>query len=253
MKKIDQPTLRMVVNNDVESDADGGGYKSGRNSCRETPLKASTAKTRSAGTRPVAIQREMLPCDLRPSPRASAVWPPTTSHALRTTDLDISPFNAQIVNEVNARRANALPQTPRMGRKAEGEPCDFWKRLAEAWGAKELPTSQNGVADYFGMRGNGSTGRWYRGDGLPETAKLIKMARVGGVTVDWLLSGNEPRIPVPPGSDLERLLNIWGALSPENRPHALRAAEGELARQRQEEGTLAAESEATPAKRAAKS
>lgn len=118
-----------------------------------------------------------------------------------------------------------------MGKKAEADPCAFWQRLTEAWSAKGLPTSQNGVADRLGMRGNGSTRRWYLGQGLPETETLIRIADLGKVTVDWLLTGNEPKYPVTPKSALERLLKLWEGLEPENHEYALRALEGELARQ----------------------
>jgi len=232
MKRKNQPTLRLVVVNDDNTRSDGG-YKSGRSSCLDTPVKASTAKTRSAGTRPVAIQREMLPCDLSPKRRAKADCPPTASQALSTTDLDISSFNAQIVNKVNACGANALAQTRRVSRTAEAEPCEFWRRLVEAWEPKGLPTSQNGVAEWFGMKGNGSTGRWYRGDGLPETPKLIRMARAGDVTVDWLLTGNEPRSPIRPGTDLYQLLRLWAVLSSTSREHVMRTVQGEIAMQRE--------------------
>lgn len=234
MKRKNQLTLRLVVNNDDGAKQSGGGYKSGRSSCLDTPVKASTANTRSAGTRPSLIQREMLPCDLYPKPRAKADWPPTASHAFKMTSLDISLFNAQIVNSVNASRANPLAQTRRMSRKAEAEPCEFWKRLVAAWELKGLPTSQNGVAEWFGMKGNGSTGRWYRGDGKPETEKLIRMAQAGGVTVDWLLTGNEPRTPIRPGTDLDQLLRLWANLSPESREHVMRTAHGQFAMQQQE-------------------
>lgn len=141
-------------------------------------------------------------------------------------------INAQTGNAVNAYSANASVHSPSMGKRAESEPCAFWKRLAEAWGTRELPTSQNGVATRLNMS-QGSTRRWFTGDGLPETETIMEIARLGKVTVDWLLSGHQPKTPIAPGSDLDRLLAIWGNLDHDDRSHILRAAEGQLARQHQ--------------------
>lgn len=201
------------------------------------PDNASMANTRSAGTRRVAIQRDTLPCDRKPSLLASADWPPTASHArsmgdLTHTDSDIALINALFVNSVNACRAKPLPQTRRMGREADLPPSEFWSRLVLAWGAKGLPTSQNGVAKELGMAGNGTTGRWYRGDTKPLPEELVEIARRGDVTVDWLLTGEQPQSRVPPESELGRLLKIWSELRPENRPHLIESAEDRLARQR---------------------
>lgn len=141
-------------------------------------------------------------------------------------------INAQTGNTVNAYSANEPSHSSRMGKKAESEPCAFWKRLTEAWGTRELPTSQNGVATRLNMS-QGSTRRWFTGDGLPETETIMEIARLGKVTVDWLLSGHQPKTPIAPGSDLDRLLAIWGKLDADDRSHILRAAEGQLARQHQ--------------------
>jgi hypothetical protein len=224
---------------EVNSDADGG-YRSGRSSCRDIPVRASTARTRSAGTRLVAIHREMLPCELKPKPRASALWPPMALHALSIadtaleswgSDLDMNIFNADFVRSVNAYSGNGLPQTRGMPREPELEPSAFWRRLVEAWDEQGLPTSQLGIAKKLGFIGNGTTGRWYRAETLPQADELITLAKHGKVTVDWLLTGNEPKRPISPDSDLGRLLRIWSDLKPENRPHVLEAAEGKQALQ----------------------
>lgn len=141
-------------------------------------------------------------------------------------------INAQTGNAVNAYSNNEARHSYGMGKKAESEPCAFWKRLTEAWETRELPTSQNGVATRLNMS-QGSTRRWFTGDGLPETETIMEIARLGKVTVDWLLTGHQPRTPIAPGSDLDRLLSIWGNLDTEDKRHILRAAEGQLARQHQ--------------------
>jgi transcriptional regulator with XRE-family HTH domain len=138
-------------------------------------------------------------------------------------------FNAYFVNAVNAYSANPVRQSSRMGKKATTPASPFWKRLEECWAEKKLPVSQNGVADKLDMS-QGSVQRWYRGFGLPETENLIEIASKGGVTVQWLLTGDLPKRPVQPGSELHRLLEIWAVVDPEDKSHILRAAEGQLAR-----------------------
>jgi len=141
-------------------------------------------------------------------------------------------INAQTANVINAYCNNGSVHSSAMGKRAESEPSAFWKRLTEAWGNRELPTSQNGVATRLNMS-QGSTRRWFTGDGMPETETIMEIARLGKVTVDWLLSGHQPKTPIAPGSDLDRLLTIWGKLDDDERSHILRAAEGQLARQHQ--------------------
>jgi hypothetical protein len=256
MRKKNQPQLRLLVfANDASEIADpsGAGYKSGRNSWRDTPVSSSIANTRSAGIRPVAIQRDTEPCDFKPSLRAKALWPPAASQAFLTgessvagtvrADVDMPAINADFVNSVNACRANEVTQTAGMPKDAQIPACDFWVRLTAAWGAKGLPTTQNGIAKALGWTGNGTTGRWYRGETFPQADELITLARRGDVTVDWLLTGREPRTSVAANSELGQLLAIWDKLKPENRRDFLKVGAGQLALQQQGQ-----ESEVAPKK-----
>lgn len=79
------------------------------------------------------------------------------------------------------------------------------------------------------MDGNGSTGRWYHGDGLPELETLIDLARRGKVTVDWLLTGQLPRSSFPPNSPEGRLFVAWDGTNEEGRGHVLAVAEAQRA------------------------
>lgn len=117
-----------------------------------------------------------------------------------------------------------------MGRPPQSEGSDFWKRLVEAWGEAGLPTSQNAIAKEMGMDGNGVTGRWFRGDATPQAAQLIKLAKRGKVTVDWLLSGDPPRSRAVPGTPLYSLLTCWDATAETGRAHVLEAAQGQRLR-----------------------
>jgi hypothetical protein len=74
----------------------------------------------------------------------------------------------------------------------------------------------------------GSTRRWYTGDGRPETEQLIELARLGKCSIHWLLTG-EGIEAVNPDQDTASLLKHWNALLPEARTALLRAAKLEHA------------------------
>lgn len=234
--KNGQALLRLASTED-ESDS-GGGYTSGRKTCRGMPDAASMASTRSAGTRPDAIHPDTVPCDFSPKSRARALCPPTFSHAARIAALYMPPFNATRVKSVNAYPANAKAHSPSMGREAESEGSAFWQRLVECWAEKGLPTSQNGVAKSLPSEesdsktmSQGSVRRWFTGENYPAMPTLIEIARRGDVTIDWLVRGTLPKRPAQPGSPLERLLNVWELLPDEQhrgRGALLRDAEREL-------------------------
>lgn len=137
-------------------------------------------------------------------------------------------INAQIVNPVNAYSANGPLHISRMGKQAETEPSEFWKRLTEAWGAKGLPTSQNGIAMRLEMS-QGSTRRWFTGEGLPETKVLRDLASQGGVTIDWLLDERLPKSPIGKQTTLGKFLLLWEQLDEAGKERIHRAALGELA------------------------
>lgn len=140
----------------------------------------------------------------------------------------VARINAQTVNSVNAYCGNPSLHSLHMGKRTEADPSPFWVRMATAWKEQHLSVTQNGVATKLHMS-QGSTRRWFTGDGKPETETIIEIARLGKVTVDWLLTGQQPMRPVPPGSQLEQVLVIWEQLNSEGREHVLHAAQGQLA------------------------
>jgi hypothetical protein len=139
-------------------------------------------------------------------------------------------INAQTVKLVNARSANRVPHHGGVGKRTESEPSPFWSRLMEAWRPKGLPTSQNGVATQLDMS-QGSTRRWFLGEGYPETDVLKEIAELGEVTVDWLLSGELPKSRIAKGTPLGRLVMVWEQLDAGGRDHVYQAAVGQLALQ----------------------
>lgn len=137
-------------------------------------------------------------------------------------------INAQNVRSVNAYSANESPHARRMGKQAETEASDFWKRLVEAWASKGLPTSQNGIAGKLDMS-QGSTRRWYTGEGFPEIEILRKLASLGGVTIDWLLDERLPKSPIGKQTTLGKFLTLWEQLDEAGKERIHRAALGEIA------------------------
>lgn len=137
-------------------------------------------------------------------------------------------INAQFVKSVNAYTANESPHARRVGKQAESEASDFWKRLIEAWASKGLPTSQNGIASKLDMS-QGSTRRWYTGEGYPEIEILRKLASLGGVTIDWLLDERLPKSPIGKQTTLGKFLALWEQLDEAGQERIHRAALGEIA------------------------
>lgn len=134
----------------------------------------------------------------------------------------MSAINAQSAYGVKAECVNNYGQTRLVGKQATTHPSPFWQRIVKAWGRQGLPTSQNGVAKKLDMS-QGSTRRWYTGDGYPEIPQLIEIARLGKCSIHWLLTDEPPESPIS-DPDTIALLRHWSDISPEARKAILRAA-----------------------------
>lgn len=143
-------------------------------------------------------------------------------------------INAQTDNDVNAETVNVAMQAARMGRRAESEPSPFWRRLTEAWTEQDLPVSQNGIATKMNMS-QGSVGRWFHGEGLPELETAIDLAQRGKVCVDWLLTGRLPKYPISRDPAIREIFEICLQLDETGRTTVLRAARGELLQKQADE------------------
>lgn len=77
----------------------------------------------------------------------------------------------------------------------------------------------------------GSVYRWYDGTGFPELDKALRLAKDGGVCVDWLLNNVKPKHPISKDPILKELLEICEEMDAEGRERVLRAARGELLQQ----------------------
>lgn len=134
-------------------------------------------------------------------------------------------INARRGNRVNAHCVIHLPDHPPMAKKSQTPPSPFWERMTAAWAKHGLPITQNGVATRLNMS-QGSTRRWFTGDGRPDTDTLLRIAELGHVSLDWLLTGALPRERAAPNSDLFKLLTIWQAADEQIRAHLLKVAQG---------------------------
>lgn len=208
-------------------------YRSGRRSNRETPETRSILSTRSAGTCPLAIQPEMLPCDLSPRARARAVCPPTFLQASNNALLLMPSINAQTVYSVNGQTGKWPAKNGRMSRTPTYPPSEFWKRLEEAIGKNYENFNANALATRLEMS-QGTVHRWYRGIGFPELELAIRLARQGGVCVEWLLTGAKPKHPISKDPLLRELFAICEQLQPGGRMSTLKHARGELLQQKEE-------------------
>lgn len=109
-------------------------------------------------------------------------------------------------------------------RKAGSPPSRFWVRLTEAFGERGLETSQIGVGRLVD-RSQGSVARWYHGESLPRDMDTIRsIALKGKVTVDWLLTGRQPKYPIAKDPVLSKILEVAIELDDEARKEVLRTA-----------------------------
>lgn len=65
---------------------------------------------------------------------------------------------------------------------------------------KKAGMSQDALADRLGVSRQ-AISKWETGDAIPETGKLPLLARTFNVTIDWLLSEDEPECAIPETPD----------------------------------------------------
>jgi transcriptional regulator with XRE-family HTH domain len=90
---------------------------------------------------------------------------------------------------------------------------DFWPRLVEAFADSGLETSQSAIARHLDI-GQSAVAKWAHGSGYPTLRKCIHIARITGVSVEWLLTGRGNKNQK--GGDMDdltqRLLEQWAEL-----------------------------------------
>ena len=85
---------------------------------------------------------------------------------------------------------------------------------------KRAGLSQEALAERLGVSRQ-AVSKWETGEALPETNKLSALAAELGVSVDWLLSEDEPAEPRPQSGDwteglprtIGRMAKRWGWLA----------------------------------------
>lgn len=113
-----------------------------------------------------------------------------------------------------------------MGRNAGSPPSKFWHRAVEALREQGLPTSQNGVAKLLDIT-HGTVWPWYHGESLPRLDTCRRLAIKGRVSVDWLITGREPKYPISKDPVLAKIMEICISLPDESRAVVLKAARKE--------------------------
>lgn len=174
----------------ARASADSAGYKSGLNSCRETPDNRSTAMTRSGGT----SSHCDTACAEMPSDSAKAVKPPVAS---------IARLSASLGSSMTKNSSMALP-----GSQAS-LPCfakaalysfdmTLGNRIETARTRLNLTRPQ--VAEACEVTPQ-AVYRWEREGDRPEYERFPPLRRVLRVTYAWLMEGDGPP-PAPNGPDV---------------------------------------------------
>lgn len=232
MQKKSQPHLRVVP---VSGSGSGSseGYKSGRSLQRATPVTLSMSSTRSAGGRSNTSQAETVPWDFSPKARASANCPPAALHASSNARLLMRIVNDNPGDVVNGDPGDRRGKNRRMKRPVLPA-SDFWRRLEEAIGPQFENFNTNSLAKDLGMS-QGTIHYWYLGKYLPELNTAVKLAKRGGVCVEWLISGARPKYPISKNPVLRELFEICEQINPKGEGHqqVLRTARHELMAQKE--------------------
>ncbi len=166
----------------------GNGYKSGLNSCLETPDNRSTDNTRSGGTSSHCEIAWMV----TPSGVASPANPPTAL---------IARFNASLRSSMGTMSSTALRQSQaplHSGAQAMlyNVGMTLGERIKTARERLRPELSQTALGEHFGISGKAVSG-WECNASVPKPDKLPKLRRILKVPYIWLLEGTGP----PPDPD----------------------------------------------------
>lgn len=158
----------------------GAGYKSGRNSCRGTPVTRSTAKTRKGGT----SSHCETACSVIPSGPASPANPPTKL---------IARCSGSVLSVMAEDSSIALPQSQALLHCVDKVllytvEMSLGKRIKSARERLRPKPTQADVAARFGVTDK-AVSAWERDDTVPDLDKIAKLAKVLKVPCIWLLEG----------------------------------------------------------------
>lgn len=227
-KQKDQARLRLVVDNDRESD----GYMSGRSSCLETPEAASTDSTRSAGTRP--DRRHFCSAWYRtPSFAASGCKPPPASMTRSTSPMRgilqplgvirQQPPSVLTLGTMQLMVADAKRQArERFSEMLNSELARLEQAPARgrpAWLKRELKSRAKFDVTITSCQ------KWLGGKQIPRSSVLAIIVKTFGMNHQLLMAGEWE---APPGIADERLSEInriWASIPDDaGKKHVLEAA-----------------------------
>jgi len=178
------------------------GYKSGRNSRRETPDTRSTASTRSGGT----SSHCETACAVIPIRRANSACPPEFSIArLRAAALSLMANNSSIALPESQALLHCLSKVTLYDIE-----MTLGKSIKAARERLRPKMTQGDLGNHFNISDKAVSG-WERNDSIPEVDKIAEIARVLKVPANWLLEGKGP--PPPP----EALESVLDRLNPADR------------------------------------
>lgn len=173
------------------------GYRSGRSSCRETPVARSTGKTNSPGSPRFDLSSQYQTCDcVVPIKSASGFWPPAASQALRSASLVM----AAAYPDFGHKQPKNLCATAKLnfGTALSMRPInakDFAERVRLR--REEVELSQKALAKAIGYSQQQVT--WLEKGTMkrPERAASAVLAEALQTTVPWLLYGEGPKVAGP--------------------------------------------------------
>lgn len=159
----------------------GGGYRSGRSSCRGMPEACSTASTRKGGT----SSHCEIACALMSRTAASFAWPPAACSARLRASLGASmgrnPSTALLESQATLHCAAKVVLY------AIGMTLQNRIKLAR----ERAGLTQRQVGDAFGITDK-AVSHWERPNGRPDLEKIPALGRLFKVPLEWLLAGSGP-------------------------------------------------------------
>lgn len=104
-----------------------------------------------------------------------------------------------------------------------------WMRAKMALKEMNKPMTQQEVAAKLGVK-QSSISEWNEPGKYPEMKNALALAKLAGLNVQWLLTEEGPRRPVPSDPDAQRLWSAWPKISAADRRELAVLAEGFLQR-----------------------
>ena len=205
--------------------AASGGYRSGRSSCRGTPVARSIGKTNSPGTPLLDRDSQYQTCDcVVPMRSAKGFCPPATSHARLSASVDdMSSSNANFCE--SQQKSLWATANLKFGTLRSMKPVD-----SRAFGArvrarrKDLGLSQGAAAKLAGYSQQ-HIGTIESGSQKHPERNAIALAEALQTTTGWLCYGEGPKSTGPQFLTTKELVEKYEALPAERKSLISRSIE----------------------------